>query len=469
MRKRDEHSERGQTPGTVPGGPGWTSAEPMKPRTVRGTRNTWRVLGTELRRGAAPVMLVLVLLGMCLALYDMLGSWGTWPGRWMPFATAMRMTLWVTGGVIVAVAAWQGGRERRRRLGDQLASASRPSWQQVTLSWASVTLGAFAGLVIVVAAGTALVAPAASYAGGGWWWVLAATFPAVAALAALGFALGRMVPSWLVAPVAAIVTYGAMVMALDSPDMQGVSWLFPVFRQADGYGFRLDFAVSATQMVWFAALSVTVLVLAGARRRWLAAIPASVAGVAGVTLIALDPAWEPDPAALEPVCTEDGPEVCLARVNAYLMDDLAGPTQEVLRRWEMIPGGPERADDALRDVRERPDASSGRRTLEISVATGQTLTGGLGDRPLGDLYFWWPSTECGYGDVEADRRSLVNTAITWAHGPTPWMDGETRERYEGLLALPEDEQVAWVSGVIEAVTSCDMAALDELKAEGERW
>lgn len=128
---------------------------------------TGRALRIGLLRGAAPAAAGGVLLGGLLSLYSLAGGWAGWPGRWMPFAASVRMSLFVVGALTVACAAWQGGRERRRRIEEQLATAARPGWQPVLVSWAAVTLGALVALLVVVIAGVAAVAPVATYSGGG--------------------------------------------------------------------------------------------------------------------------------------------------------------------------------------------------------------------------------------------------------------------------------------------------------------
>ncbi|MGH8774109.1 MAG: hypothetical protein ACRDWI_02705 [Jiangellaceae bacterium] len=207
-----------------------------------------------------------------------------------------------------------------------------------------MTLGAFAGLLVVVGIGAALVAPVATHDGGGWWWVLALSFPGLAALTALGVAAGRLVPSRLTAPVAAIACYALMVGAIDSGRFGGVVLLSPTLSNYDAPGYLLPLDIGFQQALWFAGLTATALVVVGARRKWLALIPAVVALAGAVPLVQQQGGfWQQDPTALDLVCTEDAPEVCLTQINAFLLDDVTEPFRQELARWEGVPGGPVRA------------------------------------------------------------------------------------------------------------------------------
>jgi hypothetical protein len=433
---------------------------------------TGRALRIELLRGAAPVAAGGALLGGLVEMYSLAGGWAGWPGRWMPFATSIRMTLFVVGGLTVACAAWQGGRERRRRMEDQLASSARPGWQPVLVSWAAVTLGASVVLLAVVIAGAALVAPVATYSAGGWWWVLAVAFPGLAALSALGFAFGRLVPFRLAAPVAGIGAYLIMVGAIDTVELGGVRWLAPVLSQYDAPGFQFSGAVSAQQTLWFGGLAVTALVLVGARRRWLAIVPAGSAAVAATLLITdpVDP-WQPDPRALELVCTDRTPEVCLTRLNAFLLDDAARAVEPVLARWDGVPGAPTRAVEenfVLYSLAPDPTPPGGS-VFRVRLDSGVTLTGGLAE-PYEDLPYvdWWPHIECDEGAGRTRHESVFRVTAAWGSNQKPsWFEPSERAALEVLEGMPDDAQGAWLGAAVAAAETCDEATLAKLAEDLE--
>jgi hypothetical protein len=70
--------------------------------------------------------------------------------------------------------------------------------------------------------------------------VLAVAFPGLAAPSALGFAVGRLMPFRLAAPVAGIGTYSLMVGVIDTAALGGVRWLAPVLSQYDAPGYQFS-------------------------------------------------------------------------------------------------------------------------------------------------------------------------------------------------------------------------------------
>lgn len=436
------------------------------------SRTTRRALRTELLRGVAPVAAVVTLLAGTALMYSDANSWA---GQWMPLAASVRFSMLILAPVAVALGAWQGGRERRRRIGEQLATTPRPGWQPLVTAWASVTLGCWLALAIVVGAGAALVAPVASYAGGGWWWILAVAFLALAAMAAVGVALGRAVPSRLTAPVLAIVLYAAQVYAHDAVGrLGGKEWLVPIMPVHDASGAMLPGSVSLQQTLWFAGLAASALVLVGSRQRWLALMPAALA-VVGAAPFLTTPAtavtqdewwlqnthWEPDPEASELVCTRDEPEVCLARYEAFLLDDVTPIARDTLARLEGIPGAPTRAVGSTLGV-DVADESY------VFVDTGRvTITGDLHPERSWSVVRWRPELHCeaetadeehGYGyDWLAAAVGMWATDSGGARA-----DDRTREALDSLRSMPESEQKEWAGELITAGETCDTDALDEL-------
>jgi hypothetical protein len=433
---------------------------------------TWPVLRIELLRGAAPVAVAGVLVGGGVTLYSLAGDWASWPGRWMPFAASVRMSLFVIGAITVACAAWQGGRERRRRIGDQLASTARPQWQPVVVGWAGVTLGATAALMLLVAIGAALVVPVATYSGGGWWWVLAVSVPGLAALAALGFAAGRLVPSRLTAPVVGIGTYLLMVGAIDTSTLGGVRWLAPVLSQYDAPGYMLSGTLGALQALWFAGLAATALVVVAARRRRLAFVPAAVAVAAGFALVS-EPVetWQPDPAAAEPVCADDAPNVCVSRLNAFTLDAVATAVQPVMERWDGVPEPRPLTDDnvmrnvghAIRGYVEPTDDP----VLEVQFDAGMTLTGRIAEPYDGmSLFSWWPTVGC-VDDSAFERHPLVlEVTAAWGSGASwEWLEADRVAALQELESWSDNAQRDWFAAAIEAARTCDEPELERLAEE----
>lgn len=419
------------------------------------SRTTWHALRTELLRSAAPAAAVATLVLGALMMYSEAGSWA---GRWMPFAAAVRFSTLVLAPIAVAFGAWQGGRERRRRIGEQLASTPRPRWQPLVVAWAAVTSGCWLGLLVVVAAGAALVAPVATYAGGGWWWLLAVTPVSLAAMTAAGIALGRAVPFWVVAPVAMIVVYGLQVYAHDTFGLRGARWLMPIVAVHDARGQTVSGQIHLPQVLWFGGLAATVLVLVAARRKWLAIVPVAVAVAGAAPLLNGLPylVWERDPVATELVCTEDEPQVCLAKEEAFLLDDVTPVARDALARFEGVPGGPTRA------VGMSYGAPFGAEPVLDIDTGGVTITGELPAGPT--AVRWWPELPCAPAVFER-HFWLLETVAMWGSGEErapAWVPPENINRYEALLAMSQADQKAWIGEVIAAAGACDRAGLEQL-------
>ncbi|AYY13901.1 hypothetical protein EF847_15545 [Actinobacteria bacterium YIM 96077] len=462
-----------------------------------------RVLKMELWRGTAPVAALSIAVAGIATLFNMSEYWA---GRWAPLAENLRMILIVLVPLAAAAGAWQGGRERRRRIGELLGSTARSPWQPLLVSWTSVVLGTFVGLAVTWTAGAALVAPVATYEGRHWWWSVVVAFAGLAAASAVGLAVGRLIPNRLVAPILGIVFY--VVGGVATYQSGGTQWLMPtVSNSRDGASY-LEPQFQLIQITWLLALAAAALVVVGARRRWLSTVPLAVAVVAAIP-IATGPGdgrWQPDPQARELVCADGEPQVCLARVNAFVLDDVAPKVREMLERWEGVSGGFERAIDRTslsRDERRRampgngpqgdemPDGEQDHASVtEPGVDLERTVVLDL------DNLISWNATlarrsehgktlelvvaeaareaygcEVGAGVPEA-AWTAMSVARLWAAGMSDeqpgdgtWVSQEETQAFEHLRSLPEAEQKAWMGDYLAAARDCDHAALTELAGE----
>jgi hypothetical protein len=445
---------------------------------------TRRVLRSEVLRGTAPVAAATFAVASVAML---LNETEDWVGRWVPFAQYVRVTLIVLVPLAVAAGAWQAGREHRRRTADQLASAARPPWQPVVLAWAAVTLGMFTGLLLAWGAAAATIAPVASYHNSSWPLTLAVGVAGIAAAASLGVVMGRLVRSRLVAPVAGLLVYIAVGVFSYEDGWRGVM-LVPSLGYAGTGTSSLASGLQLRQLLWFGALTATLLVLGAARRWWPAAVPGALAAVlaASVVMWPVDERRVPDAAAAELVCTTDGgPEVCLARVNAFLLDDAVPAMRQQLARWEGIEGGFDRAvdstpwyDSGLVDVPSDAVTVDVTRLISWNARLAETDEYGFG---LADGFGWAPARfvleGCGLewaGDEP--YYAATEAAAGWVRGGLPSAgvlyedDGVAGGESEpppalALLERPEAEQRAWMGRYLAAARDCDTAALTDLARE----
>lgn len=456
-------------------------------------RATWRVLRSDFLRGAGLVLAVSTAAAGIAMLYLWLSP-DAWYGRWGALAEYTRMTLNLIAPLAVAVAAWHGGRDGRNQTRELTCALPRPRWQYVALRWLSLTIAAYLGLLVTWLTGAVQVAPIATYSGGGWWWMLAVAFVFLGAATALGLAAGIVVPSRLTAPIAGGLAYAALWAMTFSTS--GVAWLVPTFALPEGLHFPqgrvmalLAGELHLLQALWFGALAVTLMTVASARRRLLAVVPATVALTAAIAL-ATGPGedrWKPDPQARELMCTKSAPEVCMIRADSFLLDDLAGPAQRQLSRWEDVPGGFSRAVEL--PVGERPRSAAegvvGFSLTDFLRNSSATWTGSMEARhfaelderalhdeitaviarSVGDLM--WDA--CGGGApqavmnanmvgqlwIAADNSNLV------AEQPTP----SAVEAAVRLQSLSVTAQKVWMGRSLAAARACDAAASEELLAE----
>src|SRR5215831_1022255 len=118
----------------------------------------------------------------------------------MPPLWTLRAPSMQTGALLAFVfpvagaAAWTGSREGRRHTTDLVTIAARPRWARLLAAWAATTCWAMAGYLGCVAVLYGVTAQQATW-GGPLWWPAAVAAASLAALSALGFAAGTLVPS----------------------------------------------------------------------------------------------------------------------------------------------------------------------------------------------------------------------------------------------------------------------------------
>ncbi len=319
------------------------AAEPTRPPARRSS--TPRVLRLELRRARAGVLAALVVLLCSLLLTDT--SSHLWPGRWLHLTVSLRaVVVPYVVPLVVAVAVWRGQRVHRAGIGELLASTPRPRRHPLVLDWLVVTLPAAAGVLLTWSVGA--VAPsltaepgrvrAPGWLGGHWELLLLAGVAGLAAVAALGLAIGRAISSRFAAPTAgALAAVIAMFVAIDLED--GVAWLTPGLPSAGWVSDTVPAAASLLQVGFFAAVTVAALAAVhlapprnGSRRSPVRALVAALtAAVAcAVPLVTGAGRIVTDQAALQPVCTRDVPVVCVQQVNSFFLGDVTAQLRPVL-------------------------------------------------------------------------------------------------------------------------------------------
>ncbi|MDG4779278.1 hypothetical protein O7614_06415 [Micromonospora sp. WMMD961] len=458
---------------------------------------TGRILRIELRRSAAPgVALLSLVTGTALVLT----STEFYAGRWMQLAITARTMLMVLLPLALAGGAWLGRRDARHRVDELFASTVRPRWQRV-----GPAAGALAGavataylLVFLVAAGW--VVRTAGYFPANAMVVIAVGVPALIAAAWLGMAAGRAVPRLVTAPLVAVLGFVLVglvpewVMTVDTattlarlrPEPSAVL-LVPTFSGGVDDFQTVTNRVSLLQMVWLVSLAATGLLLLGAVRRRaiaLAVLPAVLGAAVTVPLLPVGGtrgAVVADPVAVELVCDNDGPQVCVTRAHAGVLPDVVGPAREALAVIAAkLPDAPVRAVETQQVAywaQLTPDLSPPRHPGDTLVFETPTInrTGGAdlsdGDFVPSLLRAVWEQ-ECGEGS-EDDEPLARRLAAAWLSDQPPalesWWDRTDAERaqraYQALVGLPEAEQRHRMAAARDAALDCRTDALLALLPE----
>ncbi|MEO3746948.1 ABC transporter permease [Plantactinospora sp. B5E13] len=439
-------------------------------------------LRVELRRGTAPAT-ALVMFGA--GVWMLAAHPEDWGGRWSGLASYLRVSMLVLCALMVAAGAWQAGRERRRRMAEMLDSTPRPAWQPLVVAWLAVSLAGTAGLLLAFAGAAVLVGRVATYAGGGWWWTIVVGLLGLWAATAFGVLIGRTVPLRVAAPIAGLFTYVGLAIP-GYLEGSGWNWLSPLHDNLLA-GLRLPEGLHLLQAGWFVALTGTLLALAARMR--MAALVCGVLAVAVAVPLGTGPGRHrlpAEPGAAEPVCTTTGPEVCVARMNAFLLDEVAPIAQPVLLRLTGIPGAPTRAAD---EFTQRADAAPGRvvdpadsprwlrdGTLWLSL-DGQPTAFGTGlARPdwLRSQFSQLVYPRCDYQRGDPDQRIYRTTSVAddWLfgseappEGAVPLPDDIQARSLARLHALPVDRQRVWFGAYLAAASRCDVPRLIGLGEE----
>ncbi|MCG5468613.1 hypothetical protein LADH09A_002481 [Micromonospora sp. LAH09] len=446
---------------------------------------TGRILRIELRRSAA---LSVALLSLVTGTVLLLTSTQFFAGRWMQLAISSRSLLMVLLPFALAGGAWLGQRDARYRVTELFASTVRPRWQRVvpTASALAVAVASAYVLVFLVAAGW--VVPTAGYFPASALVVAGVGVPALVAAGWLGMAAGRAVPRVVTAPVLAVVGFVLVGLIPDlvmmantnaglarlGPEPSAVL-LVPTFNGLDDLQ-TITTRVSLLQTLWLVSLAATGLLLLGAVRRRaiaLAVLPAVLGGAVAVPLLPVGGtrgAAVVDPVAIELVCDNDGPQVCVTRAHTALLPDVVGPARQALGMMATkLPDAPVRAVQTRQAdywSRRDPGTAPPRHAADTIVFDTPTIDR-AGRADLSGDYFLPSLLDAAWGQDCGDRSEpdepLARTVATaWLSGqpPTPqrWWDPADIERaqsaYQALVSLPETEQRGRMAAARAAAMDC---------------
>lgn len=428
-------------------------------------------LRAEFLRGFAPWTGAALLLTLATTLVT---TSAQWQGGWAETREQLHTTALLLG-VPLALAAGcrQGGRERRRRTEELLATAVRGPLARFLAAALPVACWMVVGYA--VAAALALLATAVRATGDRPDLVAPLTDAVALASAALvGHVVGRLLPRMLTPPLLAVAGYA--VLGTVTYDSTGP------LRQLTPLGSASDIDVPVwwqplVTAAWMGGLAVAAVLVFAARRRFTALVPLVVATAAGTVLVQTgDGLWHTNPLARQQVCdTSTAPQICVnARYKDLLpqvTDALAGLTDRLhgVRnlpvRFTDLPGGP------------GPDEVH----LPITTPIGWTVVRG---RLADPQRFAWEAgmalygrTECGKG-VDP-RVARVDDAVEHYLAPSPSAQdfdeldaegsaddrAELRDRQAArarLKAMGGEERRAWLSAYFATARACDPSEVPTL-------
>ncbi|MEU8253816.1 hypothetical protein AB0C06_06060 [Micromonospora inaquosa] len=447
---------------------------------------TGRILRIELRRSAAlGIALLLLVLGAVL----LLSSTRFFAGRWMQLAVLARSTLVVLLPLALAGGAWLGRRDARYRVNELFASTVRPRWQRVVPTAGALAVSVVAAYLLIFLVAVGWVVPTAGYFPGATIVVTAVGVPALVAAAWLGMAAGRAVPRVITAPVLAVVGFVLVGLVPEWASAPGTGaeigqpraepagvLLLPAFTGLDDFQ-TIATRVSLLQALWLVSLAATGLLLLGAVRRRAVAFAVLPALLGVAVALPLLPAGGArgaavvDPVAIELVCDNDGPQVCVTRAHAALLPDVVGPARQALAMMAAkLPNAPIRAVQTQQVTywaRLTSDAAPPRHSADTVVFDTPTINW-VGRADLSGDYFL-PSLldaawrqECGDQSVRGDVYRARTVATAWLTGqlpaPHPGSDPAETARlesaYQALVSLPEVEQRRRVAAAREGALEC---------------
>ncbi|MET8356485.1 hypothetical protein [Micromonospora sp. NPDC005171] len=447
---------------------------------------TGRILRIELRRSAAlGVALLLLVTGAAL----LLSSTQFFAGRWMQLAVLARSTLIVLLPLALAGGAWLGRRDARHRVNELFASTVRPRWQRVVPTAGALAVSVVTAYLLVFLIAAGWVAPTSGYFPSATIVVTAVGVPALIAAGWLGMAAGRAVPRVITAPVLAVVGFvlvglvpelamsSAMTTDLThAPPEPAAVLLVPTITGLDDFQ-TIATRVSLLQALWLVSLAATGLLLLGAVRRRaiaFAVLPALLGVAVALPLLPVGGARGAavvDPVAIELVCDNDGPQVCVTRAHAGLLPAVVGPARQALGMMAAkLPNAPVRAVETQQVTywaRLDPDQAPPRHSADTIVFDTPTIDR-LGRADLSDDYFLpslleaaWQQ-ECGDQSVRGDVYRARMVAAAWLTGRPPapqpgWAPEETallESAYQALASLPEVEQRRRMAAVRDGVLAC---------------
>lgn len=316
---------------------------------------TLRLFAIEARHNAALLLVPVILL---FAWY-MLDSQLWEPYLWSSTNELLRKSVAPLAAPAVAgAAAWMAGRDRRRGIGDLVATTARPALFRHLMLWLATTAWALLAYLLVAGYMFARTVPRATW-GGPELWPVALAIVALLAHAAWGYLAGHLFASRFTAPIVAIVAFVAQMylagnMTVQTDGSQTSTWLARLAAS------DITERIAPWQTLFYAALA-----LAGLAALWLTLRGGLLAGLllagtmslaagAVVMIWAGTPRWDythnrlvdgwgntiaiAEYEAPEPVCRGEAVVVCTHPQFQPWLDDAVANAEALIAPLQGLPG-----------------------------------------------------------------------------------------------------------------------------------
>ncbi|WFE38222.1 hypothetical protein [Micromonospora sp. WMMD998] len=431
------------------------------------------ILGLELRRSAA---LGAALIATAVGVGALYTATGRWSAGWMTLALTIREYLLLMWPLALAAGAWQGRREHRAKVGELFATTARSRAGRMLPVLGAMALTLALAYLLVTAAGLAGIVTTAPYRPLPTFAVVTGVGAlSLVAAAWLGLGLGRMLPALVTAPALGVAGVLVVFFSTVGPADRLAAAISPVHGSGPFHDYQtIDNRVSGALAIWLTGLAVTGLLLFVAgdwRARTAALLPVALGLVAATAIVPRDRDvlnWPVDPVARELICTEDAPTVCVSRVHANVLDTLTPLAREGLAALAKLPDAPTAVHEDTRTIgydEAWPAPRAGVVTIEIRI----DARGGLA-HPASVVPAVVRGLGVGYDGQCRNRNDVVErAAASWLLGREPRSDvglvpgmieedpginPEAVTLWQGLRELPDDEALARVTAVRNALRAC---------------
>ncbi|EXG82372.1 hypothetical protein [Cryptosporangium arvum] len=303
----------------------------------------------ELRRSNARALGLVV--GVVAAAW-FAGETGHWWRQWNSLAIVATSAMFVLAPLALAGGAMFGRRDGLTRADELISSTGRPRWHRVTPGIAALTIATTVGYLLVVTVDAVVVAVNGSYLGVAGLLSMLVDVTVLAGAVWVGIGVGRAWPSPMVPPALAVI--GLVVQlagdTITGPDGSATP-LAALSMLVQPLGADWETASRAAVLgrlaLGLGLLAGGALLTVGASRLIRAGGPVAVAaGVAVMMVVSPTAASRPtnqiDAAAQRLVCANNGPQVCVTAVHAYLLPSVVPQARAALTKLAKLPDAPTR-------------------------------------------------------------------------------------------------------------------------------